>query len=412
MILFSNRRALLEQQRRQAQDTDTTCVICQKLEYNFNHGRESIEWVERNFDYIIIDEAHYLFQDALFNRNTEIMLNMVEKLQKSRVIVLMSATADLLKKYFVGQIKKCYHVSADYSYIKTVYCYTTLDSVNKILNEVPPNEKVVMFGNNKKRLQMLHREYPNSEYLNSGNKDESLAFQQITQNECFSCQMLFTTKVLDNGVNLKDKAIKHIIIEQTDMVEFIQCLGRKRVQSPDDIITLYFLSSVYSIAGRYSELKRDLEIAQRYLNARAAGCEEIFWKINRTERLPLLFDNLQHLVKPAYYKALNDCAFYKDILDKKTSLVQEVKESLKIPIIPYERVSKDYKLNYYLSKNVGRKYFKDDRKELIEKINLRQDGHIKSSFNLLKQCLMESDVDFILENGIDNRKVYWTIEQK
>ena len=85
---------------------------------------------------------------------------------------------------------------------------------------------------------------------------------------------------------------------------------------------------------------------------------------------------------------------------------------MKLPIIPYERVSKDYKLNYYLSQNVGRKYFKDDKNELIEKINLRQDRHIKSSFKLLYQCLMESNVDFTLKSGIDNRKVYWTIEPK
>lgn len=322
MILFSNRRALLEQQRRQTQGTDATCMICQKLEYDFNHGREAIGWVERNFDYIIIDEAHYLFQDALFNRNTEIMLDMVEQLQKSKVIILMSATADLLKKHFVGRIKKTYHVSADYSYIKAVYCYTTPDSVNKILNEVPPGEKVVMFGDNKKRLRTLQREYPNSEYLNSGNKDESLAFRQITQNECFGCQMLFTTKVLDNGVNLKDKAIKHIIIEQTDMVEFMQCLGRKRVQSPDDAITLYFLSNLYSIAGRYQELNGQIKIVSQYLKAKSSGCEELFWKINRTEDLPRLFDNMQHLVWPAYYKALNDRSFYRMILDKETSLVQ------------------------------------------------------------------------------------------
>ena len=92
----------------------------------------SIEWVESNFDYIIIDEAHYLFQDALFNRNTEIMLDMVEQVQKSKVFILMSATADLLKEYFVGRIKKTYFVQSDYSYIKTVYCYTTPDTVNKI----------------------------------------------------------------------------------------------------------------------------------------------------------------------------------------------------------------------------------------------------------------------------------------
>jgi len=41
-----------------------------------------------------------------------------------------------------------------------------------------------------------------------------------------------------------------------------------------------------------------------------------------SEYIPLMFDNSQHLVKPAYYKALSDCAFYRDILDKKASLVQ------------------------------------------------------------------------------------------
>lgn len=53
-----------------------------------------------------------------------------------------------------------------------------------------------------------------------------------------------------------------------------------------------------------------------------SGYEQEFWKINRTEYIPLMFDNSQHLVKPAYYKALSDCAFYRDILDKKASLVQ------------------------------------------------------------------------------------------
>ena len=322
MILFSNRRALLEQQKRQARGTDVECMTCQKLEWHSNHCDSLKDWVERNFDYIILDEAHYLFQDALFNRNTEIILDMIESLLKSKVIVMLSATADLLKKYFVGKITKIYSVPADYSYIKAVYCYTTFDAVNKILNEVQPNEKVVMFGDNKARLRKLHQEYPNSEYLNRLNKDDSLAYHQIIENECFSCQMLFTTKVLDNGVNLRDSAIKHIIIEQSDMVEFMQCLGRKRVQSPDDTITLYFLSNLYSIAGRYQELNGQIKIVSQYLKAKSSGCEELFWKINRTEDLPRLFDNMQHLVWPAYYKALNDRSFYKMILDKETSLVQ------------------------------------------------------------------------------------------
>lgn len=74
-----------------------------------------------------------------------------------------------------------------------------------------------MFGNNKDRLQELNHRYLNSEYLSGDNKAISPVFRQIVEQESFDCRILFTTKVLDNGVNLKDRAIKHIIIEQADI---------------------------------------------------------------------------------------------------------------------------------------------------------------------------------------------------
>ena len=83
----------------------------------------------------------------------------------------------------------------------------------KILDKIPASEKVVVFGDNKERLQELNRRYSDSAYLSSDNKESSPMFKQIVQTERFECRMLFTTKVLDNGVNLKDKAIKHIFIE-------------------------------------------------------------------------------------------------------------------------------------------------------------------------------------------------------
>ena len=91
--------------------------------------------------------------------------------------------------------------------------YTKKDTLLKILDNIPADEKVVVFGDNKERLQELNRRYPDSAYLSGDNKGASPVFKQIVQNEQFECRMLFTTKVLDNGVNLKDKAIKHIIIE-------------------------------------------------------------------------------------------------------------------------------------------------------------------------------------------------------
>lgn len=84
---------------------------------------------------------------------------------------------------------------------------------------------------------------------------------------------------------------------------------------------------------------------------------------------------------------------------------------MNLPILHYERVSENYKLNYYLAQNIGRKYFLNDRQELIEKINLRRDGHLQRSMDVLNQCLIDNGIAFTLKKSTDNRKVYWTIER-
>lgn len=84
---------------------------------------------------------------------------------------------------------------------------------------------------------------------------------------------------------------------------------------------------------------------------------------------------------------------------------------MKLPILYYEKVSENHKLNYYLAQNIGRKYFLNDRQELIGKINLRRDGHLQRSIDVLNQCLIDNGIAFTLKKSVDNRKVYWTIEK-
>ena len=222
MLVFSNRLALKAQQEHQAFGTDIACMTYQKMEYNVylnglwtvqNSVPDLMQMVEQEFDYIILDEAHYLFQDAAFNRRTSTIFKMIERFRKSKVIIMLSATADLLKEYFSSKITVTYTADADYSYIESVSYYNRKDTLLKILDKIPASEKVVVFGDNKERLQELNRRYSDSAYLSSDNKETSPVFNEIVQNERFECRMLFTTKVLDNGVNLKDKAIKHIIVE-------------------------------------------------------------------------------------------------------------------------------------------------------------------------------------------------------
>lgn len=329
----------------------------QKLEYNSylnglwtvqNSVPDLMSLVEQEFDYLVLDEAHYMFQDSSFNLNTDTILNMIERYRKSKIIILLSATADLLTKYFSSRITKTYSAEADYSYIKFVYCYEKKDTILKIIDRIPQDEKIVVFGCNKDRLQELNKRYPGSEYLSSDNKATSHVFQQIVEDECFDCRILFTTKVLDNGINLKDTAIKHIIIEQADMVEFIQCLGRKRIADESDTVTLYFYDSFQNITGLYGRLDSQMKIALEYFQLKENNLLDDFKARYLRKELPNFFDNQSNLIYPTYYKAKEDYIFYRAITKKQTSLHRQVAIALQKSIIHYEEAEQNYRLLTYL----------------------------------------------------------------
>lgn len=381
-----------------------------------NSVPDLMQLIEQEFDYIILDEAHYLFQDAAFNRRTSTVFEMIERFRKSKVIIMLSATADLLKKYFSSKITATYTADADYSYIESVSYYTRKDTLLKILDNIPADEKVVVFGDNKERLQELNRRYPDSAYLSGDNKDTSPVFKQIVQTERFGCRMLFTTKVLDNGVNLKDKAIKHIIIEQTDMVEFIQCLGRKRVQDKKDTVKLYFYDNFSKIAGLYSCLAMQMQVAAEYFQLRENGLIEDFKNKYRLAPLPNFFDNKSDLVFPTYYKAADDYEFCRLITKKETSLHQQVSIALQKNAVHYEEAERHYTLLTYLEQNVNRRFFKSDKEELIKQFNVRDEYRLQRTIGVLNQYLIENNIMYKLQKGQtdrnEGRKTYWVIVPK
>ena len=182
MLVFSNRVALREQQQAQTQEKDVKLITYQSLEHDEyletmqdtkNKVRGLMQQVGE-YDYIILDEAHYLYQDAPFNKNTETIIELIEKYRSSKIIVLLSATPDLLKKYI--RIDKPYFFKADYSYIKEVQYYTKRDTLDEIISKIPENEKIVVFADSKDRLKELHSEYPNSAYLDASNKKRRKVF--------------------------------------------------------------------------------------------------------------------------------------------------------------------------------------------------------------------------------------------
>ena len=394
----------------------------QKLE--FNQRQQGIEVIStyqpedlmplvEQFDYLVLDEAHYLFQDASFNLATETIVKMVDHYRDSKIVLMLSATPQLLQEYYGAKIDKTYTVERDYSHIKKLYAYSDREAVFKIINDIPKNEKIVFFGDKKERLQELQRQFEDSVYLSSDNKGQELTFKQIVTQEYFDCRILFTTKVLDNGINLKDKAIKHIIIDLSDLTEFVQCLGRRRITDMNDTVTVYFYAGIKSISGKYGYLKEAMEIADEYFEYKEHNCLDIFQNKYRIKHnLPNFFDNMMNLVYPAYFKAKHDFAFYRDITEKRKSMKKEVSRLLKKPCEDYEKVEKNYRLKLYLESNVDKKYFKQDRKTLIEIFDVRQGDYVLKSRNVLNQYLKDYGFDYCIGVGTEKRKVYWVIEKQ
>lgn len=216
------------------------------------------------YDYIICDECHYFTTDATFNNYTDISYNYVMS-QTKAVVLFVSATAKTFFKYLQDEkkvkAKNSYRLDKNYSYVDKLYFYQN-DELSSIINDILENEsdsKIVVFCNVGDRIKEMEKIYKDTAqyYCSKSAKDRKL--KQICGwldgeckpilNECiknhsknlitFDKRILFTTSVLDNGVDLKDEHIKHVFTEIVDIDTMIQSLGRKRSLNEKDTCTFY-----------------------------------------------------------------------------------------------------------------------------------------------------------------------------
>ncbi len=113
-----------------------------------------------------------------------------------------------------------------------------------------PKEKIVVFCNSAKRMLEMHGFYKNDADFYCSEHSRNPELNAICNPKCivhyasnlisFEKPILFTTKALDNGVDLKDPAIRHIFTEIFDLDSMIQSLGRKRcLEAGEDRCNFY-----------------------------------------------------------------------------------------------------------------------------------------------------------------------------
>ena len=429
-----------------------------------------------HYDYIIADECHYFTTDAGFNNYTDVAYNYVMK-QKESVVVFVSATAKSFFKYLrdTNKVKKknSYRLDKDYSYVSKLFYYQS-EELPGIIDDILDDEtdsKIIVFCNSGDRILDMSKIYGDKAdyYCSQNSKQKRLrdlcgwkedsSGKIIEEPACikkyaddlitFDKRILFTTSVLDNGVDLKDRKIKHIFTEIVDVDTMIQSLGRKRSLEKDD--TCYFYIRLYQkkgLQGFINRINYHLEPVQLYKSDYAAfykkyGDGKQREKLNKNKIFYNLFKkkNIYGQIK------VNECRFRKYSQDHdmyismrdlghKRYLEDILEESLTSNAEEMVcNVEEMDKFILFLKSIEGKRLYVEDQqyiKEEFETIGLKLrykgintfNGALEDNYkNLYKSRFYSTDITGksyvdkrrVLDNGLLNPnrdKRYWILEDR
>ena len=160
------------------------------------------------------------------------------------------------QRYFEQAIQDVYyyHAGDGYSYVRPAY-FSSLHQLCDQIQKTPSTEKWMIFVSSKKtgekiRLLLKNKEI-DSTMITATSKElevkgaeeqpwEYQVYHSIVTTESSPERITIATAVLDNGINLRDRHLKHIAILEMNPTTFLQMLGRKRLSADEKYVTVYF----------------------------------------------------------------------------------------------------------------------------------------------------------------------------
>ena len=214
ILLLTNRTMLKDQLQAEYYHKVSEVITI----WNYQYFSELVKYNNfyNNFDIIVADECHWFFSDSTFANETDIPLKYLTENVQNSTIIFISATSQTLEEYLDRDNKLDYKYQFMKPYgFQNCFYWNDIEVIKKLLVTLPADEKAIYFCSSIDNAYKLHREFiktsvficskNNSKY---GSKSDSNTIKQIRETESFDKQILFTTKVLENGVNLKDNKIK------------------------------------------------------------------------------------------------------------------------------------------------------------------------------------------------------------
>lgn len=228
------------------------------LLYQMSSPTNLLKFKETN-DYTYQNHKRYL--DVMNSTKSWVWVNNISYVASYKDPIPKDIFREKFQKYsdYIEQVSKeviHYKANSEYGYVKPVY-FKTLIQLCEQIEKTSKQEKWLLFVSSKKKGEdiknYLQIKGVDSVMITSETKyhkkglgglvpKEYEVYNSII-NECkSSVRVTIATSVLDNGVNLKDPALKHLAILEMNPTTFLQMLGRKRLESMEEQINLYLQS--------------------------------------------------------------------------------------------------------------------------------------------------------------------------
>lgn len=360
------------------------------------------------YKYIVADEYQYFCDDSNFNKTSDMSF---EKIMSSKSIkIFMSATDKLIKGYIKNRKKidiKEYSIPISFDFIDSLSFFHKSDTMFDLAKEfIEKGDKGIFFIQSAKLAYELYLKFEDSAIFNCSrfNKEyykyvDEEAIENMLNDESFPTNLLITTSCMDAGVNIIDTNLKHIVCDIKDTNTLLQSIGRKRIQGEDDKVNIYIKAITNKqLGGIKTQITNKLNKANYLLENGTEKYILEYYK-NTNDYSNIIYDDIENGVpvkrvnELMYYKCrytlleidnmlsygdFGYCKFFANLFNREEYKVLE------------EDIKKN-KLVDYLDSIIGKRLFKEEQKELIEMIELKDGrGRIQKSIGQLNLYLIEN----------------------
>lgn len=284
------------------------------------------------YKYVVVDEAHFFFDDSLFNPMTCKIFENILMMFRGATFLITSATIRESVERLYHVIKRIYPYPIVQLYRNeyqhkgyNLYFYQKDETLLSRIAGSPAEEKWLVFVHSKKEGRQLKKDIESRTSCKvvtlDATKKSQARWRELVEKERFSAIVLIATKVIDNGVNINDEQVKHVVLPFACEGDFIQMLGRRRCKADEEINVYAKVSPIQHVNSQLNQfyrLKEAMEQAFKIRNdpsAKTAFLRKLWLNGNNNINSLFYLDNNRYLVRNelACYKVQNLIEFYGDL---------------------------------------------------------------------------------------------------